>query len=202
MRATDGRVGRFFTISRSTFVAANSLRSFAFSASSSAAVRLPGGVASDGLRRAVATPLASVPLGILTLAAACSSERSCVKTRFTASSRSAIGYVFFNFLKAPVGATLPNTSVRISQAPHSLLARPCYAPTADACIDPTDRPLALLATGEMAGGVFLPVIQNDDKILGGWSNVFRWALATALSAASTVAQCIAFYQVKRRIAPF
>lgn len=97
MRATADRVGRFFTISRSIFVAANSLRSRAFSASSSATVRLPGGVTSDGPRRAAATQLASVPLGMLTLAAACSIERPCVKTSFTASSRSAVGYVFFNF---------------------------------------------------------------------------------------------------------
>lgn len=78
----------FFTMSHSMRVSASSLRSLLTSASSSGSERLPGATLGDVPRFATATQLARVPLGMVRRSAGSFSVRPCVRTSFTASSRS------------------------------------------------------------------------------------------------------------------
>src|SRR5471030_118486 len=108
----------FFTISRSMRASASSLRSLVTSASSSGTERLPGATLGDVARLAAATQLASVPLGMVRRDAASSSARPCVKTSFTASSRSSGVYVVERFICSPVGEvyqTKVSEKVRVPQ---------------------------------------------------------------------------------------
>jgi hypothetical protein len=73
----------FFTISRSIWVSASSLRSLVTSASSSGTERLPGATLVDVPLLAFATQLASVAFGIVRRNAASSSVRPCVRTSLT-----------------------------------------------------------------------------------------------------------------------
>src|SRR5450830_1325979 len=108
----------FFTISRSMRTSASSLRSLVTSASSSGTERLPGATLGDVPRLAAATQLASVPFGIVRRSAASSSVSPCVKTSFTASSRSSGAYVVERFICSPVGEvyqTRVSEKVRVPQ---------------------------------------------------------------------------------------
>src|SRR5471030_3464638 len=108
----------FFTISRSMRASASSLRNLVTSASSSGTERLPGATLGDVPRLAAATQLASVPLGMVRRNAASSSVRPCVRTSFTASSRSSGVYVVERFICSPVGEVYQTKVSEKVRVPH------------------------------------------------------------------------------------
>jgi len=120
----------FFTISRSMRASASSLRSFAFSASSSGTVRLPGTAEGVASFFAALTQFANVPFGIAMRVAASSSVRPWTKTSLTASSRSSGVYVLVRFINSPVGEVYQTGVSEKVRVPHTLsnqVARPLTA---------------------------------------------------------------------------